>query len=115
MKKWKVIPLESEQMDKKDHRAIDEINRGLEQMDQFPLYTPDIQWFEQMVAVQKIKSRKKLLMDFTVFIVIALLILSGIIFSLNHNPSIFIALQILAILFIAAYTGVRFVKQVNET
>ncbi|MDP4169797.1 MAG: YxlC family protein [Bacillota bacterium] len=114
MKKWKVIPLESEQMDLKDYRAIDEINRGLEQIDQFPVYTPDIQWFEQMITVQKQVSMKKLVKDFTVFILIALFILSGIIVSLYHNPFIFIVLQIPVIVFIASYTGMRFVKKVNE-
>ncbi|WML49681.1 YxlC family protein [Neobacillus sp. PS3-34] len=113
MKKQKVVLLENEQLNREDSQAISEINQGLESIDQFPVYTPDIQWFEQMIIEQKQLHRKKLIKDLTVFFIIALFILSGIVISLFNMPIIFILLQIIGIVFIASYTSLRLTKKVN--
>jgi hypothetical protein len=114
VKKQKVILLGKEQQNKTDLDAIHAIEEGLNTVDKFPVYTPELQWFEHMVLAEQQKNRKKLIKDLSVFLLIALLIISGIIVSLYHMPSVFIFLQIITTVFIALYTGVRFVKKVKN-
>lgn len=114
MKDQKIIILGNEQQNKTDLDAIHALQEGLNIIDEFPVYTPELQWFEQMVLVEKHKNRKKLLRDLFVFLLVALLIISGIIVSLYHMPAVFIFLQIITTVFIALYTSVRFVKKVKN-
>ncbi len=60
MKKQKVVILDNEQQNKHDLDAIHKLQEGLSKVDQFPVYTPDLQWFEKMVQTEKQNSRKKL-------------------------------------------------------
>jgi hypothetical protein len=114
VKKQKVILLDSEQQNKLDLVAIHEMQKGLNKVDQFPVYTPNLQWFEHMVIAEKQNSRKKLFKDLLVFFIVALFILSGLIVSLYHMPVIFIFLQIITTVFIVVYTSVRLVKKANS-
>jgi hypothetical protein len=114
VKKRKVILLDSEQLSKQDSDAICELQEGLNKVDQFPVYTPDLQWFEQIVLAEQENARKKLIRDVAIFALVAVVILSGIIVSLYHMPVIFIILQISTTVFMALYTGVRFIKQVSN-
>lgn len=112
MKKQKVILLDSGQANKQDIAAISELQKGLNKMDQFPVYSPDLQWFEQMVVAEKQRIRKKLIKDLSVFLIVAVIILSGIMVSLFQMPAVFIFLQISTTIFIAGYTGSRVMKKV---
>ncbi|HEY2420353.1 MAG TPA: YxlC family protein [Neobacillus sp.] len=114
MKKQKVIIFSTEQQNKSDLDAIHSIQEGLNLVDQFPVYTPDLSWFEQMVLAKKQQDRKNLIRDLLVFLLVAVLIISGIIVSLYNMPMVFIYLQIITTIFIAFYTTVRFVKKVNN-
>lgn len=114
MKKQKVVILGSEQQNKQDSEAIHKLQEGLNKVDQFPVYTPNLQWFEQMVLAEKEKIRKKFLSDLSIFIMIALIILSGIIVSLYQMPVIFIFMQIITTAFIAIYSITRFSKKVEN-
>jgi hypothetical protein len=114
VKKQKVIKLGNEQQNKLDLDAIDTLQEGLKMVDQMPVYTPELQWFEQLVLAEQQKDRKRLIKDLSVFLLVALLIISGIILSLYQMPSVFIFLQIITTVFIAFYTRVRFVKKVKN-
>ncbi|MFF2446291.1 YxlC family protein [Neobacillus sp. NPDC058068] len=113
MKKQKVIILGNEQLDKQDSAAIHELQEGLHHLDQFPVYTPDLSWFEQRVAAEKQQIRKKLIRDLSIFLIIALIILTGIIVSLFQMPVVFMFLQLFTTIFIVFYTGARFLKKVS--
>ncbi|MDQ0198082.1 YxlC family protein [Neobacillus ginsengisoli] len=114
MKKQKVIILDNEQLNKRDLNAIHKLQEGLNKVDQFPVYTPELQRFEQMVLREQQNTRKKLIKDLVLFLLIAFFILSGIILSLYQMPVVFILLQIFSIVFLAMYTGVRIIKKVNN-
>jgi Flp pilus assembly protein TadB len=114
VKKQKVVRLEPEQQNKLDLNAIHELQEGLNKVDSFPLYTPDLQWFEHMVLAEKQKLRKKLVKDLSIFMMIAICILTGIVVSLYQMPIIFIFLQVFTTLFIILYTGTRIGKKVNS-
>ncbi|SDN12020.1 YxlC family protein [Bacillus sp. OK048] len=113
MKKQKVVILDNEQQNKRDLDAIHALQEGLTKVDQFPVYTPDLQWFEKMVQTEKQNSRKKLMIELSMFIMIALFILSGIIVSFYQMPVVFILIQIITSIFIVLYTITKFSKKVN--
>ena len=113
MKKQKVVILENEQQNKHDLDAIHKLQEGFSKVDQFPVYTPDLQWFEKIVLTEKENSRKKLMKELSLFIMIALLILSGIIVSFYQMPVVFILIQIITPVFIAFYTVTGFRKKVK--
>ena len=114
MKKQKVIILNSEQQNKHDLDAIAELQEGLQRIDKSPVYTPNIQWFEQLVIQEQQNKKKKLIRDLSIFTVIAFIILSGMIISLYQMPSIFILVQIITSIFIVVYTSVRLKKKANH-
>jgi Family of unknown function (DUF5345) len=114
VKKQKVIRLGLEQQNKLDLNVIQDLQEGFNKIDQFPVYSPDLQWFEQMVMAEKMDLRKKLIKELSLFILLALLILSVITVSLYQMPVIFIVLQIITTIFIALYTGLRVIKKVNN-
>lgn len=113
MKKQKVVILDNEQQNNLDLDAIHKLQDGLSKVDQFPVYTPDLQWFENMVVTEKESSRKKLMKELSLFLIIALLILSGIIVSFYQMPVVFLFIQIITPVFIAFYTITGFRKKVK--
>jgi hypothetical protein len=114
VKKQKVVILDNEQQNKHDLDAIHELQEGLSKVDQFPVYTPDLQWFENMVLTEKENSKRKLMKELSLFLTIALFILSGIIVSFYQMPVVFILIQIITPVFIASYTLSRFSKKVKN-
>lgn len=113
MKKRKVIVFEGEQLNKQDSGVIQDIQQSLKKIDEFPIYTPDLQWFEQMIEEEKKQVRITFKKELIFFLIIASIILGGIITALNHIPKVFIILQILTTLFIIMYTTVQFIKKVR--
>lgn len=114
MKKQKIVILGSEQQNKYDLDTIHKLQEGLNQVDQSPVYTPELQWFELMVLAEQQKTRKKLLKDLSIFLIIALFILSALIISLYQLPIFFVFLQITTTAFIAFYTITKFSKKVEN-
>ncbi|MFE8700175.1 YxlC family protein [Cytobacillus sp. FJAT-54145] len=97
-------------------KSIEEIEIGLEKLDSsFHIETPNIEWFEQMVVQQKSELRKKLIRDVTIFVIVALIIVSTVLFTLQQLPVVFLILQVFASIFVITYSALRFKKQVNET
>jgi uncharacterized membrane protein len=113
VKKQKVVILDNEQQNKPDLDAIHKLQEGLSKIDQFPVYTPDLQWFENMVRTEKQNSRKKFMKELSLFLMIALFILSGIIVTFYEIPVVFILIQIITPVFIAVYTITRLSKKVK--
>jgi hypothetical protein len=113
VKKQKVVILDNEQQNKHDLDAIHKMQEGLSKVDQFPVYTPDLQWFESMVRTEKENSRKKLRKELSLFLIIALFILSGIIVSFYQMPVVFLFIQIITPVFIVFYTITGFRKKVK--
>jgi Family of unknown function (DUF5345) len=116
VKKQKVVILDNEQQNNHDLDAIHELQDGLSKVDQFPVYTPDLQWFENMVITEKENNRKKLRKELSLFLIIALFILSGIIVSFYQLPFVFLFIQIITPIFIVFYTitGLRKKVKINE-
>lgn len=116
MKKKKVVILDNEQQNNHDLDAIHKLQEGLSKVDQFPVYTPDLQWFENMVVTEKENNRKKLIKELSLFLLIALMILSGIILSFYEMPVVFLFIQIITPVFIVFYTitGYRKKVKINE-
>lgn len=93
---------------------IHALQEGLNKVDQFPIYTPNLQWFEKLILAEQQHERKRLKRDLSVFLFVAFFILSGIIISLYQMPVVFFIVQIISTGFIAIYIGTRFVKKVNN-
>lgn len=115
MKKQKIVIQGGELQNKKDMRAVLELKDGLDKIERFPVYTPDLQWFENIVITEKEKSRKRLIKDLSLFIMVAFIILSIIIVSLYQMPVIFLIIQIFSTLFIVFYTGAGLKKKVEDS
>jgi hypothetical protein len=113
MKNQKEISPADEQMDKDFLETISAINNGLEKLDSIDSYTPDINWFEQMVLNQQEIQKKKYLKEFGWFFFSALLILSAVLFTLLELPQLFFILQAaaVAVTVFFSYKGVQ--KQVD--
>jgi hypothetical protein len=113
VKKQKVVILDNEQQNKHDLDAIHKMQEGLSKVDQFPVYTPDLQWFESMVRTERENSKKKLRKELSLFLIIALIILSGVIVSFYQLPVVFLFIQIITPVFIVFYTITGFRKKVK--
>ena len=96
--------------------TIKEIENSLESVEQnAPVYTPNLEWFENIVVEKKQQLRKKLIFDVSIFSIVALLVLSAVLFMLYNIPAVFFALQGLFSISIIGYFSLRFIKQVKET
>lgn len=116
MKNRKVLPLEHGHQDENYLAAVKQIEEGLDSLEEnVPVYTPDLQFFEHLVMEQKQTMKKKLMRDLAIFTVVALLIVSSVLFMLYQLPVVFFILQGFVTVFIIAYSTVSFVKQVNGT
>lgn len=114
VKKQKVIYLDNEQQNKQDFDAIHKLQEELTKIDEFSIYTPDLQWFEQMVIQEQQKAKKKWRKELSFFMIIAFVILSGMIITIYQLPVLFMLLQIITTIFIAVYTSVRPLKKANH-
>ncbi|MEH7126065.1 YxlC family protein [Bacillus sp. JJ1532] len=96
--------------------VMKEIEHGLEKIDQgTPIHTPSLEWFENLIVEEKKNLKKKLIFDASLFAIIALIILSGILFALYRVPIVFFTIQGLTIMFIIGFVSFQYVKQVKET
>ncbi|UOE56605.1 YxlC family protein [Bacillus sp. CMF12] len=112
----KVLQLEHDHQDENFLAAVKKIEDGLESLEEnVPVYTPDLQFFEHLVAEQKQSMKRKLIRDLAIFTVAALLIVTSVLFMLYQVPAVFFIMQGIVTVFIMAYSTVSFVKQVNGT
>ncbi|MCC3355390.1 YxlC family protein [Bacillus sp. REN16] len=114
MKKNKLILLKNEQQHEEDLETIQDINEALSKIDyHYSVFTPDLRAFEQMVAVEQQKQKKKFRRDLTSFILIALLIMTGLITAFFQLPFAFIIIQGVATISLPVYSFFRYRKRVS--
>jgi hypothetical protein len=109
MKNQKGNSPEHEKVDKEFFDTISAINNGLDKLDSMEPYVPDDKWFEHMVMEQKEIQKKKYRRELAWFILSALLILSGVIFTMLELPTLFFMLQAVTLVITAihSYKGVQ--------
>ncbi|WP_453990687.1 YxlC family protein [Bacillus nitroreducens] len=116
MKKSKLILLNAEQRNEEDSETIQEINDAFTKIDQhYSVFTPDLQVFEQMVAVEQQKQKKKFRRDLIAFILIALFIMTSLITAVFQIPIVFIIIQGIATISFPLYSFYRYRKRVMHT
>lgn len=82
-----------------DEETVKQLVDGLEKLDQWnPVSTPNLQWFQQNVELEKKRIRKKLWKDLLTFILFAVLLFSVMIAVVYHDPSIFLYIQLVGII-----------------
>jgi hypothetical protein len=114
MKNQKGISSKDEKMDKEFFDTISAINNGLEKLDSMDTYVPDDKWFEQMVLDQQEIQKKNYRRELAWFILSAVLILSGVIFTMLELPILFFALQAVTVAITAIYSYKGVQKQVDS-
>lgn len=114
MKNQKGISSSDEQMDKEFFDTISVINNGLDKLDSMDNFVPDEKWFEEMVLNQQQLQKKKYRRELAWFILSAMLILSGVIFTMLELPMLFYMLQAAALAITAIYSFKGVQRQVNS-
>lgn len=117
MKNNKIIPLNKKQQKEHDDiEIIDEINKGLEKVDStYQTYTPNVQWFEQMIIKEKEIARKKLIKELVLFFLIAILIVSLLVISIFQAPLIFLIVQLAVAIGLPLGVYIHYKRQVVPT
>lgn len=97
-----------------DELTVKQITDGLEKLDQWnPVSTPNLQWFQQNVELEKKRIRKKQWMDLFAFIFVAIFVLSVVITFVSRQPILFLYFQLVGIILLPlAFNKTR--KKVNN-
>ena len=107
---------DEEQLDEDLLFVLKEMDKGLETIDQaVNIHTPNIEWFQNLVVEEKQELKKKLIFDISLFAILAILILSVILFALYSVPKVFFMIQGLAVISVVTFVSVQYAKQVRET
>jgi Flp pilus assembly protein TadB len=62
--------------------------------------TPRLEWFEQLVTERKQQLRRDWQRELTVFLLVAICVVGGVIFLLTRTPVLFLSLQLVLIAFL---------------
>jgi Flp pilus assembly protein TadB len=110
----KIIHIKKKQQQQEfDSDLIDKINTGLSQMDNaYQTYTPNVQWFEQMVLKEKEAARKRLVKELIIFFISAITILSLLVVTIFKAPVIFLVVQVAVIIALPIVVYIHHRKQV---
>lgn len=115
LKRIKEEPVDRKNVDDKFTETIKALRTGLDQLEkQFPVYSPDLQWFEQQVTKSKIQIRLRLVRELTLFFLIAIAMISGIVLTILKAPMIYIFLQLFLILSLPVIFFAKKRRQVEE-
>jgi len=86
-------------LDDEDELTVKQITDGLEKLDQWnPVSTPDLQWFQQNVELEKNRIRKKQWKDLLKFISVAVFVLSVMSAIVYHEPIFYLYFQLVGII-----------------
>ncbi|MBM7660276.1 Flp pilus assembly protein TadB [Bacillus mesophilus] len=86
-------------LDQEDEQTVKVLKDGLDKIDQYnPVITPNIQWFQEQVELEKTRIRKKQWKDLLVFISVALLLLVIVIAVVYRQPVLFLYFQLIGII-----------------
>ncbi|RFB18446.1 hypothetical protein DZB84_05925 [Bacillus sp. HNG] len=116
MKKNKLVLLKNEPQHEEDVETIQEINEAFTKIDQqYSVFTPDLQVFEQIVAAEQQKQKKKFRRDLIAFILIALFMMTALITAFFQLPLAYILIQGIATISFPVYSFYRYRKRVMRT
>lgn len=86
-------------LDDEDEVTIKQLIDGLDKLEQWnPVSTPNLQWFQQNVELEKKRIRKKQWQDLLTFISVAVFVLSVVIAVVYRQPILFLYFQLVGIL-----------------
>lgn len=98
-----------------DETTVKQLIGGLDKIDQWnPVFTPDLQWFEQRVELEKQKLRKKQIKDLMIFLSLAVLILVVVIAVVYRQPIVFLYFQLIGIVLLPLAFNKRRKRVSNE-
>ncbi|MCH1627067.1 YxlC family protein [Fredinandcohnia quinoae] len=117
MKKNKLILLKNKQEhEQEDFESIQEIKDALSKIDDhYQVFTPDLQVFEHLVIAEQQRQKKKFVRELLSFILIALLIMSGLLTALLQVPIAFFIVQGVASISLPVYVYFQYKKRVMRT
>lgn len=108
----KVLP-ENDRVEEGFFSTVQLLNEGLRKLDGIENVQQDEQWFEHFVLNEKQKIRTRFKKELAWFILCALLILSGVMFTLMEIPQLFFVLQAAAVVVTVLYSFKYAAKQVD--
>ncbi|MDX8047336.1 YxlC family protein [Gracilibacillus sp. S3-1-1] len=86
-------------LDDEDELTVNQLIDGLEKLDEWnPVSTPNLQWFQANVELEKKRIRKKQWKDLLTFISVAVLALSVVIAVVYRQPILFLYFQLVGII-----------------
>lgn len=86
-------------LDDEDQLTVNQLRDGLEKLDQWnPVSTPNLQWFQQHVEVEKKRIRKKQWKDLLTFISVAVFVLAVVVAVVYRQPMFFLYFQLVGVL-----------------
>ena len=86
-------------LDDEDELTVKQLKDGLEKLDQWnPVSTPNLQWFQQNVELEKKRIRIKQWKNLLTFISVAVFVLSVVIAVVYRQPIIFLYFQLVGII-----------------
>ena len=86
-------------LDDEDKLTVKQVIDGLEKLDQWnAVSTPNLQWFQQNVELEKKRIRKKQWKDLLTFISVAVIVLSIVIAVVYRQPILFLYFQLVGII-----------------
>lgn len=86
-------------LDDGDELTVKQLIDGLEKLDQWnPVSTPNLQWFQQNIELEKKRIRKKQWIDLLTFISVAVFILSVVSAVVYRQPILFLYFQLVGMI-----------------
>lgn len=86
-------------LDDEDELTVKQLRDGLEKLDQWnPVSTPNLQWFQQNIELEKKRIRKKQWKDLLMFVSVAVFVLSIVIAVVYREPILFLYFQLVGII-----------------
>lgn len=102
-------------LDDEEELTVKQLTDGLEKLDQWnPVSTPNLQWFQQNVELEKKRIRKKQWIDLLTFISVAVLVLSVVIAVVYRQPILFLYFQLVGIILLPVALNKTRKKVSNE-
>lgn len=94
--------------DNLDEKLKEELIQGLDALERgVDLEAPSIQWFDNFIVEQKQELQRKRRKELILFILVALIIVSVVLYTLYQNTIVFFAIQAAVSLFIIIYGSVK--------
>ncbi|WP_156857677.1 YxlC family protein [Oceanobacillus sp. AG] len=102
-------------LEDEDELTVKQLMDGLEELDQWnPVSTPDLQWFQQNIELEKKRIRKKQWKDLLTFISVAVFVLTVVIAVVYHQPILYLYFQLVGIILLPLALNKNRKKVSNE-